>query len=274
MERLQRFSAATATSLTVSVPTGASTGKLTVQAGTQTATSGSEFVVLQPLSITGFVPALGGAGTSVTLTGTHFAPVAADNVVKFNGTAAVVSAATATSLTVVVPEGASTGKISVQVGTQLSTSATDFEVRRTTIEFTVRDGKSWTPQNYMMNVVGGATVNLYETRSDVTANVVKYTAVTDQAGKAIIPVAFRNYFYTVQKETAKNIYNGFLITGVFQTQEEVNSSPRQFPYPSAGSVRFADVNADGVINDADKINSGTVETVQHENVAVTVVIYQ
>lgn len=271
---LATVSAATATSLTVNVPAGASTGKITVQSGTQTATSGSDFVVLQPIIITGFSPASGGEGTSVVLSGSNFSAVAANNVVKFNGTAAVVTAATSTSLTVVVPQGASTGKISVQTGTQSASSTTDFEVKSTTIEFTVRDGNSWTPQNYVMNAVAGATITLYDNREDVTNNVVKYTAVTDVSGKATIPVAYTDYSYTVQKGNAKNIYNGLLITGVFQSHEEVDSSPKQSPYASPGSVRFADINADDVINDGDKINSGTVKTVQHENVTVEVVIYQ
>ena len=46
--------------------------------------------------------------------------------VKFNGTVATVTAASATSLTVTVPAGASTGKITVQVGNEIATSANDF----------------------------------------------------------------------------------------------------------------------------------------------------
>jgi len=77
-------------------------------------------------TLTGFSPTSGTAGTIVTLTGTNFSTSQANNVVKFNGTPATVSAATATSLTVTVPDGASTGKITVQVENQVATSATDF----------------------------------------------------------------------------------------------------------------------------------------------------
>lgn len=66
------------------------------------------------------------SGTSVILTGTGFSTTPANNVVKFNGTTAIVSAATATSLTVNVPDGGSTGKITVQVGNQVATSIDDF----------------------------------------------------------------------------------------------------------------------------------------------------
>ena len=122
-------SAATATSLTVAVPTGATTGKISVEVDNQAATSSNDFTVVAPvapLTLTSFSPTTGTAGTIVTLTGTNFSPTIASNTVKFNGTIATVSAATATSLTVEVPAGATTGKITVQVGNQTATSADDF----------------------------------------------------------------------------------------------------------------------------------------------------
>ena len=65
-------------------------------------------------TITGFSPTSGPIGTVVTLTGTNFSTTPANNVVKFNGTASTVTAATATSITVSVPAGSTTGKIAVQ----------------------------------------------------------------------------------------------------------------------------------------------------------------
>src|SRR6187455_969933 len=102
-------SAATATSLTVSVPTGATSGKISVEVDNQTATSSNDFNVVAsvaPLMLTSFSPTTGTAGAIVTLTGTNFSPTIANNTVKFNGTIATVSAATATSLTVELPAGA------------------------------------------------------------------------------------------------------------------------------------------------------------------------
>lgn len=121
-------SAATATSLTVSVPAGASTGKITVQVGSQTATSADNFTLISAPAptLTSFSPATGTAGASVTITGTNFSASAINNLVKFNGIVALPTAATPTSLTVIAPEGSSTGKITVQVGSQTATSADDF----------------------------------------------------------------------------------------------------------------------------------------------------
>ena len=122
-------SAATATILTVEVPAGATTGKISVEVDNQIAASSNDFTVVTPvasLTLTSFSPTTGTAGAIVTLTGTNFSPTIASNTVKFNGTIATVNIASATSLTVEVPAGATTGKITVQVGNQAATSVDDF----------------------------------------------------------------------------------------------------------------------------------------------------
>lgn len=66
-----------------------------------------------PPTINSISPSSGIAGASVTISGTNFIATPANNTVKFNGTAAVVTAATSTSLTVTVPAGGATGSVSV-----------------------------------------------------------------------------------------------------------------------------------------------------------------
>jgi hypothetical protein len=79
-------------------------------------------------SVTSFSPQSGPVGTTVTITGSNFSPTPASNVVRFNNTSTTVSAASATSLTVIVPTGATTGKITVAVASLTATSNTDFTV--------------------------------------------------------------------------------------------------------------------------------------------------
>ena len=119
-------SAATATSLTVAVPAGATTGPVTATVGGQSATSGTNFTVTP--AITGFSPSNGVVGTVVIISGTNFGATIAANTVTFNGVTASLTAATATSLTAVVPLGASTGPISVSVGGQSVTSSNTFSI--------------------------------------------------------------------------------------------------------------------------------------------------
>jgi hypothetical protein len=79
-------------------------------------------------TIVGFNPNVGIAGTSVTITGTNFSATPAANTVKFNGTTAVVTASTITSITATVPAGATTGTITVTQGGLTGTSASSFTV--------------------------------------------------------------------------------------------------------------------------------------------------
>ncbi|WP_299464298.1 IPT/TIG domain-containing protein [uncultured Microscilla sp.] len=134
--------AATATELKVTVPNGATTGKITVEVGGKTATSTADFTIIEnaaDLAIADFTPKSGIIGTEVTIIGVNFDPVAANNTVKFNGTEAVVTAATTTELKTNVPVGATTGKISVEVGDKIATSTADFTVTENATDPAIAD---------------------------------------------------------------------------------------------------------------------------------------
>ncbi|UII76188.1 IPT/TIG domain-containing protein [Flagellimonas sp. HMM57] len=64
-------------------------------------------------TITSIMPARADIGATVLIKGTDFSPVPVNNKVSFNEVSATVTAATDTLLTVTVPEGATTGPISV-----------------------------------------------------------------------------------------------------------------------------------------------------------------
>ncbi|MBW3127773.1 DUF7619 domain-containing protein [Hymenobacter profundi] len=104
---------ATATSLTVRVPPGATTGTVQVITSDGAGRSAQKFTVYQPPLLHAVVPAEGKPGSTLTLTGEHFSPVAAHDTVWFNGVLAPILHATTTSLQVTVPTGATTGKVRV-----------------------------------------------------------------------------------------------------------------------------------------------------------------
>jgi hypothetical protein len=115
-----------ATQITATVPTGATTGPLHVTTtGGGPANSATNFTVVAGPTITSFTPTSGAVGTSVTITGTNLTGVTA---VKFNGVTATFTTSTATSVTATVPTGATTGKITVTTPGGTATSATDFTV--------------------------------------------------------------------------------------------------------------------------------------------------
>jgi hypothetical protein len=124
---------AATTQLTVAVPENATSGKISVTVNGHTATSQNDFTVLTT-SVGGFAPASGVVGTTVVISGGNFDPAVANNVVKFNGVEASVSAASATQVSAVVPENATSGKITVISGGRTVTSTADFTVLETTID--------------------------------------------------------------------------------------------------------------------------------------------
>lgn len=134
-------------------------------------------------TIISFTPTSGAVGTTVTITGTNFSTTPASNIVQFNGVAAVVSASTATSITVVVPAGATSGKISVTVNGMTATSTNDF-----TVTTTVNQPPVISSTTASVPVNGIVTVELLSLLSDPDDNLdvstLSLTSNTSEQGAA------------------------------------------------------------------------------------------
>lgn len=159
--------AATTTQLTVTVPSGASgTGKITVTANGLMATSSADFTVTTEGSTTPTISsftASGAVGSALVITGTNFSTTPANNIVTINGVTALVTAATATQLTVVVPAGATSGAIAVTVNGVTVTSSSSFTVTAATCTstnaetegpFPTKDPSSLVRQNIVADRTG------------------------------------------------------------------------------------------------------------------------
>lgn len=80
------------------------------------------------LAVFDFSPRQGPVGTTVTIQGQGFSTTLLNNLVLFNGAAATVTSATAGSLIVTVPPGATTGPVAVTVSGNTATSTSNFTV--------------------------------------------------------------------------------------------------------------------------------------------------
>ncbi len=112
-------------SLVVEVPEGATTGDLTVSHQDVTLTAGVFTVVSIPVIET-ITPKFGQTGDEVTITGTKFGSSVESTKVFFNGTQATVTSVTDTELIVTIPEGATTGPLTVEVEGQSTESEEEF----------------------------------------------------------------------------------------------------------------------------------------------------
>lgn len=170
---------ATTTQLTVTVPAGATAGKISVEANGAVATSANSFSNPKAPIITAFAPASGSVSTVVVINGRNFLTTPANNTVRFNGTVATVTNATSTQLNVVVPAGATTGKVSVKTSNGIATSATDFIVLQpspTIISFMPAFGLVSTPVK-----ITGTNFSITPTNNIVTFNGTVATVTTAAA---------------------------------------------------------------------------------------------
>jgi uncharacterized protein (TIGR03437 family) len=178
-------STSTSTQLTTIVPSGASTGKITVSVNGITATSTNDFTVNKSVTITSFTPASASPGHFITITGTGFSTVASQNVVSFNNSAEIpATSSTETTLNVVVPVGATSGKLTVKVNGIPALSTQDFTVLAplitsfspayglpgTTLTIT---GEHFgpTPNNNTVNINGTPATILTATETQITATI-------------------------------------------------------------------------------------------------------
>lgn len=160
-----------ATSITATVPGGATSGNVvvTVQG---VASNGVNFTV-QP-SISGVSPASGYVGTSVVISGAGFGGAQGGSTVAFNGSVAVPTSWSATSITAPVPIGAISGNVVVTVNGVASNGLT-FTVLHSNllIGSSSGDSSNSTFESYDDSGVRLQQGNLDTSRSQHTATLLK-----------------------------------------------------------------------------------------------------
>jgi YD repeat-containing protein len=169
------ISSAMANTLVVTVPSGASTGSIAVSSPNGSATSDGPFTVAAVLSpsISGFTPGIGVAGDLVTISGSNFDTVLAQNRLVLNTSRATVTTAAASSLSVTVPVATASGKFRVATPVGNATSAADFFV---------------VPTPYVPSDVDTATRLAFGTASNVaigTANKIALAVFDGTAGQRV-----------------------------------------------------------------------------------------
>jgi hypothetical protein len=120
------FTPISAQKLIAVVPAGATSGQITVTTAAGPGTSAGTFTVVPTPKITSFTLSSGHVGDTVTITGSGFT---AATIVSFNGkNASSFSVDSDTQIRVVVPTGATTGKIAVSTAGGTATSTLSFTV--------------------------------------------------------------------------------------------------------------------------------------------------
>jgi uncharacterized delta-60 repeat protein len=224
-----RFNGAAATfvvdnagQITTVVPSGATTGRISVTTNAGTGASSATFTVTAGTAapvITGFTPATGAQGTTVFITGSGFVGATS---VKFNGVSAPFIVTNALKIQATVPANATDGQITVTTAGGTATSPTYFVLIKTPVinSFTPSSGPA------------GTSVTLNSANFTGTTNV-KFNGVT--AGYTIISATQIKSNVPAGATTGKiNVTNGF---GTEQSSTDFLVSPRIDSFsPTSGPV--------------------------------------
>lgn len=110
-------------------------------------------------------------------------------------------------------------------------------------------------------IVEGASISIYEDE-----NVIK-ELTTDANGLAPFSTSKEdaNLTYVAKTDTSSMFYQGYLVVGLFTTQEQADSAPIQKDFKAVpGGLRFADINGDGIIDDKDKIDRAELKNISED----------
>jgi N,N-dimethylformamidase beta subunit-like protein/IPT/TIG domain-containing protein len=170
------FTVTSATAIQATVPSGATTGLLSVTTPGGTANSATVFAVAP--TITSFSPASGPLGTSVTIGGMNFTGATS---VTFNGSAAMFTVTSDTAIQTQVPADATTGPLRVTTGAGTATSTTDFSVSPTISGFTPTSGAAGAAVTITGTALTGATAVKFNGTS------AGYTVLSNTSIQATVP---------------------------------------------------------------------------------------
>ena len=222
-------SASDAGSISTSVPSGATTGRITVTVGGSTATSGQDFLVTIPgaPTITSFTPTWGVSGSSVSVAGTNFDVTAGATTVKLNGVTASASVSSTTALTFTVPGAVGSGRISATTSAGTGTSAQDFIVPPAGV-----DGNDIITA--VRIVAGGASANVVVAtagkRGLVLFDAVADTYYTVQFGQLAITPSTATVDYQVIKPDGSVLVTGLRIGGNYRSTINLPKLPSSGTY--------------------------------------------
>lgn len=226
------------------------------------------------LAITALAPGSGLPGTKVVITGTKFDATPANNTVLFNTTPATVTAATTTSLEVTVPTGATTGVVSVTVGSNTVKSASPFTIsERASVEVKANITAStiWTADKVytikgFVYVQSGATLTIEKgtiikggaKEDDPSGQQLGGTLIINQGAKIVaIGTAEQPIIFTSSKEPGKRNYGdwgGVVLVGK-APHNQVGSKGPEGGISVPGGLGTDNIAAD---------NSGTLQYVRIE----------
>jgi hypothetical protein len=233
-----------ATSISTTVPTGATTGNIVVTVS-GVASAGTPFTVFLPPTISSLSPTSGAPGALITINGTDFQATQGASTVTFGGVAATPTTWNATQVKAPVPAGAPSGDVVVTVGGLASNGK----------PFTVKPPPTIISTAPMFGAVGvRVTINGTNFGSTQGSSTVKFngttaTPLTWSANQIVVPVPSGATTGGLVVRTS----NVDVAAGTFTvaTVSSITVTPANLTLPRESAQRFKAIatNSDGSTQD-------------------------
>lgn len=121
------------------------------------------------------------------------------------------------------------------------------------VKFTVYDCTNRSAENPTSKLAPGTKISIFKAVSDGKELFDEITS--DENGEAFL-YGYRDieYHFLADKNGAVNILNGYIVNGIFESQEDVDNNPVQNQPSQIGDLKFMDANADGIVDENDKVD--------------------
>jgi gliding motility-associated-like protein/uncharacterized delta-60 repeat protein len=206
-----------------------------------------------PPIITSFTPSVGLEGTVITLTGLNFDAIASNNVVKFNGTVATVTASSTTSITTSVPTGATTGFITVSVGCASGISPSIYTVdscvpalEKNALQalYNYTDGSNWTNNANWLSVDVSTWYGVTVTGCTITEIQLGDNNLNGELPYDLVYLTGLEIFDVNENKLKGYIPNSFIFMPSLNTLNLSNNNFVEMPDLTTGSLSIATLDLD------------------------------
>lgn len=123
------------------------------------------------------------------------------------------------------------------------------------VDIHVLSATSWSEENPEYNTVSEANITIFKKGSNSPDRAIS----TNNSGTAIISENSEDEVcIIVEKNGESNIVKGYVIKGIFESLQDINSHAAQ-ENSNIGELMFYDLNADGIVNENDQASCQPIQ---------------
>ncbi len=122
------------------------------------------------------------------------------------------------------------------------------------VKFTVFDCTNRTEESPIAELASNTNISIFNENESGEKQAIE-EITTDENGEAFL-YGYRDimYYFLANKNGAVNIINGYIVNGIFESQEDIDNYPPQNQPSQIGDLIFMDANGDGRVNEDDRVD--------------------